>query len=84
MPSILPSRMTQSHNAPTQGDFEILSLLTSDSSSLGPLSPHHESPTNKKKALPRRDQPLDALLISAVLAGSGPVTRHHFPHGGGE
>ncbi len=84
MPTILPSRTT--HSAPTQADLDILSLLTSESSSLGPLSPKYPEPqhTAPKKALPRRDSPLDALLISAVLAGSGSVTRHHFGHGLGE
>jgi hypothetical protein len=27
---------------------------------------------------------MDALLISAVLSGSGPLTRHHIGHGAGE
>ncbi|WVQ78762.1 GTP cyclohydrolase II [Cryptococcus sp. DSM 104549] len=89
MPSLL-SRSQMAHSAPTQSDMDILDLLTSDQSTLGPLStsaPSHDAaesaaaPGQKKKALPRRDSPMDALLISAVLAGSGPVTRHHFGHG---
>ncbi|RSH94554.1 GTP cyclohydrolase II [Saitozyma podzolica] len=79
-----------SHHTASQADLDVLALLTSDSASLGPLAP---TPGNnvsasvpppsggRKKSLPRRDSPLDALLISAVLAGSGPVTRHHFGHG---
>ena len=27
---------------------------------------------------------MDALLISAVLSGSGPLTRHHIGHGAGQ
>ncbi|WRT65599.1 GTP cyclohydrolase II [Kwoniella shivajii] len=71
---------------PTQGDLDVLSFLTSDSTNLGPLP---SSPTRNpgqlqgqgKKALPRRDSPMDALMISAVIAGSEKVSRHHFGHG---
>ncbi|WVQ74490.1 GTP cyclohydrolase II [Cryptococcus sp. DSM 104548] len=78
------------HAAPTQADLDILSLLTSDQSSLGPLStPSSQKnnvsppiqPNGRRKPLPRRESPIDALMISAVLAGSGPVSRHHFGHG---
>lgn len=76
------------HSSPTQADLDILSLLTSDQSALGPLpfqsarlKPAPQPVSGKKKLIPRRDSPLDALMISAVLAGSGPITRHHFGHG---
>lgn len=39
-------------------------------------------PVAKSKPVPRRDEHMDSLLLSAVLSGSGPVTRHHFGHGG--
>jgi len=49
---------------------------------MGPLptQPNHQ----KAKRLPRRESPMDALLISAVLSGSGPLTRHHIGHGAGQ
>lgn len=75
------NRPRMPHSQPSQADMDLLSLLTSDSSSLGPLS---GEPTHQKRQLPRRQNPVDALLISAVLAGSGPVTRHHLGHGVGE
>ncbi|WWD16637.1 GTP cyclohydrolase II [Kwoniella shandongensis] len=88
MPAMMPARSTHmSHNTTTQADLDLLSLLTSDQSTLGPLSGGrgHAAVTHtqegKKKVLPRRDSPMDALMISAVIAGSGPVTRHHFGHG---
>ena len=73
----------------SQADLALLNHLTSDSSSLGSAScaggPHcghdHPAPTGAK-SVQRRDQHMDSLLLSAVLAGSGPVTRHHFGHGG--
>lgn len=65
----LPHQQQAQHHV-SQGDLDILSLLTAD----GPNS-------NKRKGLPRRDQPLDSLLLTAVLAGSDKVTRHHFGHG---
>ena len=82
MPSILPTRMPQ--KMPSQADLDALALLTSESSILGPLSPERKPNLPLKKSKPVRDSPLDALLISAVLAGSGPVTRHHFGHGCGK
>jgi GTP cyclohydrolase II len=80
------------HHQPSQGDLDLLALLTSDSSSMGPLSSGstpahghtHPHGPKAKKLLPRRENPVDALLISAVLAGSGPVTRHHLGHGVGK
>ncbi|ODO04738.1 GTP cyclohydrolase II [Cryptococcus amylolentus CBS 6273] len=87
MPSLM-AHTQAAHSAPTQADLDILSLLTSDQSSFGPLAapqkPNVSPPLNtngRKKQLPRRESPIDALMISAVLAGSGPVTRHHFGHG---
>jgi hypothetical protein len=73
------SRMATNSHSVSEADLEILSLLTSDESSLGPLPsrPNH----HKAKRLPRRESPMDALLISAVLSGSGPLTRHHIGHG---
>ena len=49
---------------------------------MGPL-PTQPNP-QKAKRLPRRESPMDALLINAVLSGSGPLTRHHIGHGAGE
>ena len=84
------------HSTPTQADMDVLSLLTADHVNLGPLQQPRATPSRTssaehvggasrpKKQLPRRESPMDALLISAVLAGSGPVTRHHFGHGAGE
>ncbi|WVR03932.1 GTP cyclohydrolase II [Kwoniella sp. DSM 27419] len=81
------------HSAPSQADMDFLAMLTSDSSTLGPLSPapgpgaeisgsdESTGPSGAKKQLPRRDSPMDALLISAVIAGSEKVSRHHFGHG---
>ncbi|EIW68881.1 hypothetical protein TREMEDRAFT_31049 [Tremella mesenterica DSM 1558] len=79
------------HENPTSADLDVLSLLTSDHVNLGPLSPTAGtgsgigkmggSGERPKRQLPRRESPLDTLLISAVLAGSGPVTRHHLGHG---
>lgn len=76
----------------TQSDLDFLNLLTSDSASLGPLSAsgshihtpgcaHDVAQAQPKKPV-RRDQHMDALLLSAVVAGSGPVSRHHFGHAG--
>ncbi|ORY29497.1 GTP cyclohydrolase II-domain-containing protein [Naematelia encephala] len=85
MPTILPSRTM---HGPSQADLDILALLTSESSALGPLSSsqpnhshEHRTPGKKRQFPPRRESPMDALMISAVLAGSGPVTRHHLNHG---
>ncbi|OWT37765.1 GTP cyclohydrolase II [Cryptococcus neoformans] len=76
------------HSPPTQADLDVLSLLTSDQSAIGTLpfqstrlKSAPQPVLGKKKLIPRRDSPLDALMISAVLAGSGPITRHHFGHG---
>nr|XP_019050262.1 GTP cyclohydrolase II [Kwoniella bestiolae CBS 10118]OCF29192.1 GTP cyclohydrolase II [Kwoniella bestiolae CBS 10118] len=74
------------HSAPTQGDLDILSLLTSDSTNLGPLpsastSQGQQGQGQKKRTLPKRDSPMDALMISAVIAGSEKISRHHFGHG---
>lgn len=87
---MVQSRMSH-HAAPTQADLDILNLLTSDSSALGPLSPaqkHAHTPSHEqagqasaRKQLPRRENPMDALLLTAVLNGSGPVSRHHLGHG---
>lgn len=73
----------------SQADLDILDLLTKDESKMGPLAaPRQQQPGQQpaawKKQMPRRDQPMDALLISAVLAGSGPMSRHHFGHGTGK
>nr|XP_018264628.1 GTP cyclohydrolase II [Kwoniella dejecticola CBS 10117]OBR86786.1 GTP cyclohydrolase II [Kwoniella dejecticola CBS 10117] len=87
--------MSQSHHSPTQGDLDVLSFLTSDSSTLGPLPSSALSASTsqtqvqgqgqeqgqRKKSLPRRDSPMDALMISAVIAGSEKISRHHFGHG---
>lgn len=81
MPMIMSSRIA--HSQPSQGDLDLLALLTSDSTSMGPLStgaPHAHTHPHQKRQLPRRENPVDALLISAVLAGSGNVTRHHLGH----
>ena len=71
----------------THADLDFLAQLTGDVSLLGPLSPRsnvRKAPSTegkRKKPLVRRDEPVEALLLSAVLSGSGPVTRHHFGHG---
>ncbi|ORX36500.1 GTP cyclohydrolase II-domain-containing protein [Kockovaella imperatae] len=85
---------------PSQGDFDVLSLLTSDvpyhhrlpSSSSPPRRSGESSPPlhahvpsserSKPKQKQRDDNPIDALLISAVIAGSGSMSRHHFSHAG--
>ncbi|OCF58026.1 GTP cyclohydrolase II [Kwoniella mangroviensis CBS 10435] len=72
---------SQSHSAPSQGDLDVLALLTSDSTNLGPLPPQGQQGQRNKKALPKRDSPMDALMISAVIAGSEKISRHHFGHG---
>lgn len=74
---------------PTQADMDFLDLLT------GPVNPsararQQESTPNQppphahahsRVPMRRRDQPLDPLLISAVIEGSAPVaTRNHFGH----
>lgn len=84
MPSVVSaagsSRMA--HHAVSQADLDVLTLLTSDESSLGPLPTRATKPPQSKR-LPPRESPMDALLISAVLTGSDPLTRHHFGHGAG-
>jgi hypothetical protein len=85
MPSVLPSRSRHTFTT-SQGDMDVLDMLTSGSRSLEPLSmaPSHSHPhkgSEPKKGLPRREGPIDPLMISAVLAGSAPITRHHFGHG---
>jgi len=84
MSSVLPSR--HQHAAPSDADMDLLTLLTADSGIAGPSNEGRTAEDHRlkaRKALPRRDGPLDPLMISAVLAGSGPVTRHHFGHGPG-
>lgn len=94
MPSVVStagsSRMA--HHAVSQADLDVLALLTSDESSLGPLPTRVTKPQRqqqqqpqpqKSKRLAQRESPMDALLISAVLSGSDPLTRHHFGHGAG-
>ncbi|WVQ94529.1 GTP cyclohydrolase II [Kwoniella sp. CBS 9459] len=66
-----------SHSAPNQGDLDVLALLTGSGSG---HNPSQQGQQGKKKALPRRDSPMDALLISAVIAGSDKISRHHFGH----
>lgn len=91
MPTVLPHRIMES---PTQADVDFLDMLTSDHASMGPLPAHHvhgpncshEQPRPTRfakpvKSLPRREGEMDALMLSAVLSGSGPVSRHHFGHG---
>nr|XP_019012154.1 GTP cyclohydrolase II [Kwoniella pini CBS 10737]OCF50935.1 GTP cyclohydrolase II [Kwoniella pini CBS 10737] len=72
---------SRSHQSLTQGDLDVLSFLTSDSSTLGPLPSTSQTQGQQKKSLPRRDSPMDALMISAVIAGSEKISRHHFGHG---
>ncbi|KAK4685634.1 GTP cyclohydrolase II, partial [Tremellales sp. Uapishka_1] len=84
MPSILPSR--SNHQLASQADMDLLDLLTSESSSLGPLSSgppqsHSHVHQGPKKRKPQRESPFDPLMITAVLAGSGPLSRHHIGHG---
>ncbi|WVF67094.1 GTP cyclohydrolase II [Kwoniella sp. CBS 6097] len=67
-----------SHSVPTQGDLDVLALLTGSGN--GQNIPQ-QGQQGKKKVLPRRDSPMDALLISAVIAGSDKISRHHFGHG---
>ncbi|WWC87769.1 GTP cyclohydrolase II [Kwoniella dendrophila CBS 6074] len=90
MPSTRTMSHSQAYSSPTQGDLDVLSFLTSDSTNLGPLpsssssqqqSSGHGGQSEKKKSLPRRDSPMDALMISAVIAGSEKISRHHFGHG---
>lgn len=80
---------TLSAETPTQADMDFLDLLT------GPTNPsvrarqqesasdhsHPHTHAHSKVPMRRRDQPLDPLLISAVIEGSAPVaTRNHFGH----
>lgn len=85
MPSVVstPSSSRMATHAVSQADLDVLALLTSDESSLGPL-PTRPTQKHSGKRIARRDSPMDALLISAVLSGSDPLTRHHFGHGAGE
>ncbi|WVN90473.1 GTP cyclohydrolase II [Cryptococcus depauperatus CBS 7841] len=84
MSSVLSSGMA--HSAPTEKDMDILSLLISEQSALGPLSSYpqpfgSENVKQGRRIESHKDGPMDALLLSAVLAGSSTVTRHHFGHG---
>ena len=86
MPSVVStaSSSRMAHHAVSQADLDVLALLTSDESSLGPLPTRATNkPQQKSKRLAQRESPMDALLISAVLTGSDPLTRHHFGHGAG-
>lgn len=85
MPSVVssPGSSTMAKHAVSQADLDVLALLTSDESSLGPL-PNRPTKQSNGRRMARRDSPMDALLISAVLSGSDPLTRHHFGHGAGE
>jgi hypothetical protein len=82
MHSAVSSSSRMGSHTVSDADLDVLSLLTSDESSMGPL-PTQPKP-HKAKRLPRRESPMDALLISAVLSGSGPLTRHHIGHGAGQ
>ncbi|TXT10932.1 hypothetical protein VHUM_01683 [Vanrija humicola] len=66
----------------TQADLDILNLLTVDAAPK-PATANSSAPVNgqRKKSVVRRDAGLDSLLLSAVLAGSDKITRHHFGHG---
>jgi hypothetical protein len=70
MPSVMPSQHHSPHphaqTAPS--DLQLLDYLSS-------------TPAAPKRKLARREQPLDPLLFTAVLAGSGQITRHHIGHG---
>ncbi|KAJ9109065.1 hypothetical protein QFC21_000392 [Naganishia friedmannii] len=77
-----------STETPNQADMDILNLLT------GPVNPSArarqqvtstsfkgQTHTHEKMPLQRREQPLDPLLIAAVIEGSAPMaTRNHFGH----
>ena len=66
------------HCAQSKADLDILSLVCADS------HPRYKSKQIKKRSMPRRDSPIEALLLSAVISGSGAETRHHVGHGAGE
>ena len=82
MHSAVPRSTNMDSHTVSSGDLEVLSLLTSDESTMGPLPTRPKA--HNAKRLPRRESPMDALLISAVLSGSGPLTRHHIGHGAGK
>lgn len=83
-PSSAPTT-THPHNAyATQADLDLLNLLTTDGPKPATAATAVASaPANgqRKKSVVRRDAGLDSLLLSAVLAGSDKITRHHFGHG---
>ncbi|KAL1410351.1 GTP cyclohydrolase II [Vanrija albida] len=87
MPAVMsPSSAPSHHNSSyaTQADLDLLNLLTADAAAPKPPSAAASSaPANaqRKKSVVRRDAGLDSLLLSAVLAGSDKITRHHFGHG---
>jgi GTP cyclohydrolase II len=87
------------HHSASQADLDVLAILTGEhANSLGPLPPKTGAGSNggagasgigqdvrmKKTQVPRRDGPMESLMLSAVIAGAGNVSRHHFGHGAGE
>lgn len=78
-----------STETPNQADMDILNLLTGPvnpsararQQATSSASPSGLTRTNEKIPLQRREQPLDPLLIAAVIEGSAPMaTRNHFGH----
>ncbi len=88
MASVLPSHRRGAaggHAQPTDGDLAILELLTAsspgDSHQPAHHHPHPHPHPPPARRLPRREQPLDPVLIAAVIEGSAPAaTRNHFGH----
>ncbi|CDR99004.1 hypothetical protein [Sporisorium scitamineum] len=73
-----------SHSAVTQGDLELLDVLTSMPSSF----PHQPSYAASSSSKPRplstlnalRRPPIDPMVLAASLSSGPHVTRHHFHH----
>ncbi|TKY90351.1 hypothetical protein EX895_000349 [Sporisorium graminicola] len=74
-----------SHSAVTQGDLELLDVLTSMPSSF-PHQPSYASSSSSSKPRPLstlnalRRPPIDPMVLAASLSSGPHVTRHHFHH----
>ena len=78
-----------SHHSASQADLDVLAMITGENANnLGPLPGQSNGIGHqvqmKKKQMPRRDGPMESLMLSSVMSGAGSVSRHHFGHGAGE
>ena len=80
VPRASPSRVPQHNHSTNSGQPSKRLLMTNGTHSLDDLTDGGDTRGRR----PKMDNPIDSLLLSAVIAGSGKLSRHHFGHGSGK